>query len=249
VGRRRRRRALVFWLKGRKRPQLRVEPPAWCPSCERLVAGQQVWKRPDRRPWGRYGAQYLYGCPVCHGIALPGAFPAISIIDPDLPAPRIGERDRPLAVNTRERIRRGLERLSNEPFAIRLTHGGVPKPLTLPLVTLTQRHDMSMVLANTENHVPKPADGTPAPTIRTEGGVAMVTPVAGNTYERSPGNRARDAQTRPVDTVHGTLDRALVVPPMGAQAARAAAEAPSPTQTTTTRAAVVTTERRGGATS
>jgi DNA (cytosine-5)-methyltransferase 1 len=230
---------VVFWLKGRKAPELRVEPPAWCPSCERLVAGQQVWKRPDRRPWGRYGAQYLYGCPACRAIVLPGAFPAISIIDPELPAPKIGERDRPLATNTRERIRRGLERLSNEPFAIRLTHGGAPKPLTLPLVTLTQRHDMAMVMANTEHHVPKSADRAPAPTIRTEGGLAMVTPIAGNTHERSPGTRARDAGVRPLDTVHGTLDRALVVPPMGAQAARPADELAAPTQTTTTRAAVV----------
>jgi hypothetical protein len=95
--------------------------------------------------------------PDCRGIALPGAFPAISIIDDDLPAPKIGERDRPLATNTRERIRRGLERLSNEPFAIRLTHGGAPKPLTLPLVTLTQRHDMAMVLAAGE----RPAVGDP----------------------------------------------------------------------------------------
>jgi hypothetical protein len=83
------------------------------------------------------------------------------------------------------------------------------------------------------------------PTLTSAGNVAMVTPVAGNTYERSPGNRARDADARPLDTVHGTLDRALVVPPMGAQPARAAADAPSPTQTTTTRAAVVTPGRNG----
>jgi DNA (cytosine-5)-methyltransferase 1 len=67
--------------------------------------------------------------------------------------------------------------------------------------------------------------------------------VAGNTFERTPGNRARDAETRPLDVVHGTLDRAVVVPPMGKVAARDAHTAPAPTQPTTTRPALVT---RGG---
>ena len=120
-------------------------------------------------------------------------------------------RNRPLAKNTRERIRRGLERLAREPFVIRLTHGGAPRPLTLPIVTLTQRHDPAVVI-----------------------------PVAGNTHERTAGNRARRAADRPLDTVHSTLDRALVVPPMGGVLPRPAASEPAPTQTTTTRAAVVT---------
>lgn len=201
---------VVFWRKGIRRPDLRFDPAAWCPACERVVDGRQTWKRPDRRPWGRYGPQYLYCCPTCHSTVFPGATPAAYAIDWALPATRIGDRDRPLAPNTRERIRRGLERLISEPFAIRLTHGGQPKPLTVPLVTLTKRHDM-----------------------------AMVTPVAGNTFERTPGNRARDTSRQPLDTVHGTLDRALVVPPMGATDARDADSAPAPTQTTTTRAAVV----------
>ena len=208
---------VVFWLRGLRRPDLRFEPRSWCPSCGVLVDGRQSWKRPDRTPWGRYGVQYLYTCPSCSGAVLPGVFPAASIIDRALPAPLIGERARPLAKNTRERIRRGLERLASEPFAIRLTHGGSPKPLTLPIVTLTQRHDM-----------------------------AMVTPVAGNTFERKPGNRARDASTTPLATVHGTPEQALVVPPMGEVAARDAAAHPLPTQTTTTRAALVMGNRAHG---
>ena len=202
---------VVWWLKGIKRPNLRVEPTSWCPSCEQLVAGRQSWKKPDL-PWGRYGAQYFYTCPSCSGPVLPGVHPAASAIDWGLPAERIGDRKRPLAENTRKRIRRGLEKLAREPFAIRLLQGGAPKPLTLPIVTLTQRHDMAMVM-----------------------------PVAGNTFERTPGNRARDAARQPCDTVHGTLDRAMVVPPMGAVTPRDAESAPAPAQTTTTRAALVTT--------
>lgn len=181
---------VVFWRKGVRRPNLKIEPLSWCPSCERLVAGQQTWKRPDRpletrkgTPTGaRYGIQYLYGCPECASVVLPGVYPAATAIDFTIEAPKIGDRSRPLAANTRERIRRGLVRLIQEPFAIRLTHGGVPRPLTLPIVTLTRRHDLAMVI-----------------------------PVAGNTFERTPGNRARDAERQPMDTVHGTLDKALVI--------------------------------------
>lgn len=201
---------VVFWRKDGPTPDLRLDPPAWCPHCAKVVHGRQTWKKLNQRPWGRYGAQYLYGCPDCHGIVLPGAFPAATIIDESLPAQAIGERAKPLAKNTRERIRRGLERLAREPFAIRLTHGVAPRPLTLPLVTLTQRHDPAIVI-----------------------------PVAGNTHERTSGNRARRASERPLDTVHGTLDRAIVVPPMGSVDPRPAATAPSPTQTTTTRAGLV----------
>ncbi len=208
---------VVFWLRGMRRPDLRFEPRSWCPSCTTLVDGRQSWKRHDRSPWGRYGVQYLYTCPDCAGAVLPGVFPAATIIDRTLEAPLIGDRTRPLAANTRERIRRGLERLASEPFAIRLMHGGTPKPLTLPIVTLTGRHDM-----------------------------AMVTPIAANTYERTPGNRAKDASVAPLPTVHGTLDKAIVIPPMGEVAGRDAGSQPLPTQTTTTRAALVMGNRMHG---
>lgn len=181
---------VVFWKKGIRKPNLEIEPVSWCPNCERVVNGRRVWKRPSSpnhtakgKPVGaRYGVQYLFACPDCHAIVLPGVFPAASAIDWALLAPPIGERARPLAANTLSRIRRGLERLALEPFAIRLLQGGIPKPLTLPVVTLTQRHDLAMVI-----------------------------PVAGNTFERTPGNRARNAHTQPGDTVHTTLDRALVM--------------------------------------
>ena len=200
---------VVWWRKGIKPPNLRVEPLSWCPGCETLVDGRQSWKKPDL-PWGRYGAQYFFTCSECHGPVLPGVYPAASAIDWALPAERIGDRKKPLAENTRKRIRRGLEKLTSEPFAIRLLQSGAPKPLTLPIVTLTQRHDMAMVM-----------------------------PVAGNTFERTPGNRARDPEVKPFDTVHGTFSQAVVVPPMGKVAARDAHVDPAPTQPTTTRPALV----------
>ena len=82
---------VFFWRKGVRRPNLRFEPTSWCPSCERLVEGRQSWKRPDR-PWGRYGAQYVYRCPSCNGVVLPGVFPAASAIDWTIEAQIIGAR-------------------------------------------------------------------------------------------------------------------------------------------------------------
>lgn len=195
---------VVFWRKEavKKRPSFDLRPPSWCPRCERVVAGLQTFKRQDVR-WGRYGAQYYYSCPDCAPAGqsvIPGAFPAASIIDWSLPAPVIGERSRPLAKNTRERIRRGLERLASEPFGIRLTHRGTPKPLTLPLSTQTARHDAAMVL-----------------------------PVSGNTHETTPGNRAKDAGTDPLATVHGSLDRAMVFANTGGTVPRPAVEGPAHT--------------------
>lgn len=72
------------------------------------VQAVQAFKKAEQ--WGRYRAQYLYRCPVCWQVIEPGWLAAESIIDWSLPAPRIGDRAKPLAEKTRERIRRGIER-------------------------------------------------------------------------------------------------------------------------------------------
>lgn len=212
-----------FWRKGQRRPNLRVEPLSWCPSCEQLVEGRQTFKpvslkKSGGRPWGKYGQQYFFTCPVCAGTVFPGAAPAAEAIDWSLPIERIGDRERPLEESTRGRIRRGWQKVLSEPFAIRIGGTGNPRPLTLPLVTQTSRHEAAMVFPN-----------------------------AGNTFERTPGNRARDGATAALDTVHGTLERAMVIPPMGESAARPASEAPAPTQPTTTRPGVVVSPKASAA--
>lgn len=206
---------VVFWRKGARKPDLRVKPLSYCVGCAKVVPGIQSFKKLDYI-WGRYGPQYFYTCPECHQPVIPGAHPAERAIDWTLPIERIGDRDRPLKENTRQRIRRGLERLLREPFAIRLTHGKTPKPLTLPLVTLTTRHDMAMVM-----------------------------PVAGNTHERTPGNRARATDRQPLDTFHGTLDRAMIVPAGGGWGDKASpGSEPMPTQTGTESKALVMRENQ-----
>jgi len=213
---------VVFWRKGIRAPNLKVCPLSWCPTCEALVEGRQTFKQPSLRksagrPWGKYGQQYFYTCPTCAGTVFPGAAPAAEAIDWTLPIGRIGDRKKPLERSTRGRIRRGLEKVPREPFALRIGGTGNPKPLTLPLLTQTARHEAAMVFPN-----------------------------AGNTFERTPGNRAREASRAPLDTLHATLERAMVVPPMGDVPARPASEVPAPTQPTTTRPGLVMANTENG---
>lgn len=259
---------VVFWRRGAARPNLKVTPPSWCAHCAQIVAGVQTWKRPAA-PCGRFGQQYFYACPTCRGVVIPGAPPAAWIIDETLPATVIGERAKPLEPNTLQRIQRGLTKISNEdPFDFALTKAGAPKKAyTLPLVQLpatgederlvvrvehdgsprsaaapaptsTQRHDLAVVVPFKDGMDARAARD-PTSTVTGRGAQAVVLPIAGNTFETTPGNRARRADDRPLDTVHGTLDRALVVPSTASADGRSALT-PAPTQTTTTRAAIVT---------
>ncbi|KLL11469.1 MULTISPECIES: DNA cytosine methyltransferase [Protofrankia] len=100
---------IVFWRTGLPTPNLDIRPPAWCPTCAARVNAVQTWKRPDIR-WGRYRAQYTYRCPICRTAVTPFALPASSVIDWSDLGERIGDRPRPLAAATRERIRVGLAR-------------------------------------------------------------------------------------------------------------------------------------------
>lgn len=84
-----------------------TRPMAVCPEHGEVQA-VQAFKKAEQ--WGRYKAQYLYRCPQCWTVIEPGWLAAESIIDWSLPAPRIGDRAKPLAPKTRERIRRGIER-------------------------------------------------------------------------------------------------------------------------------------------
>ncbi len=89
-----------------------LRPQAWCPSCEEMVAAVQVFKRPGA-DMGRYRQQYVYRCPriSCrNAVVEPAVLPAAYAIDWTIPGKRIGDRERPLADATMERIRVGMER-------------------------------------------------------------------------------------------------------------------------------------------
>lgn len=105
---------IVMWrsdLATKKNPAPNVgkwtRPMAVCMEHGEIQA-VQAFKKAEQ--WGRYRTQYLYRCPKCFQVVEPGWLPASSIIDWSLPAQRIGDRAKPLAEKTRERIRRGIER-------------------------------------------------------------------------------------------------------------------------------------------
>lgn len=147
---------IVFWdqkLKGAPPIERWTSPLAVCEE-HGEVRAVQAFKKSE--PWGRYRAQYVYRCPKCGRQIEPGWLPALSIIDWSIPAPRIGDREKPLAEKTRERIRRGIERYWR-PMTVAAagnTYDGVttgsqylrawPVEQTLPLQTGTAEHGLAV---------------------------------------------------------------------------------------------------------
>jgi site-specific DNA-cytosine methylase len=208
---------VVFWRVGMRAPNLRVEPTCWCPTCERLVDGRQVFKNPEKMPYAKYGDQYYYACPRCWKTAVPAVAPASTIIDRAIPCPPIGGREKPLVPNTRERIRRGLARLASRTGEIRVKPKREPEPRTVPLV---------------------PVGGA--------GGPMAVVQAAGHTYETTPGNRTRDARREPLATVQGTLDKGVVVSYSTQGAAKEAGRDPVDTVTNVNKQALVMANTENG---
>lgn len=115
---------VVFWRKGNRRPDFdRLRPQAHCMHCDETITATQVFKKTPS--WGRYRTQYVWRCPnvSCrNSIVEPGWLPASSVIDWSLPAQRIGDRDKPLAVKTMKRIEAGLRKYI-EPMLINNVSG------------------------------------------------------------------------------------------------------------------------------
>lgn len=128
-----------------------LRPRAWCPVCEESVTAVQAFKNP-RRDMGRYRQQYLYRCPrvSCRNTVLePEAQPAATIIDWTLPAERIGDRTKPLAAATVDRIRAGLAKYPAPQTPALLVpvegrDGKQAAPATAPLRTQTARNETGL---------------------------------------------------------------------------------------------------------
>lgn len=109
----------VAWKKGNSRPNLKITPLAYCAKCDKNVESIQSWKNPTRR-YGKYKQQYVYCCPVCAQEVTPYYYAAANAIDWSLPAPRIGDREKPLRDKTMQRIAYGLEKFSRESFTVQV---------------------------------------------------------------------------------------------------------------------------------
>lgn len=144
---------VMFWKRCYKRPNFNkwLNTLVWCPSCEQVVEGEYNEKPGKRRPL-RYGpkAQYTYRCPkkMCAGVVTsPFVMPAVAVIDWSLPAEKIGNRKKPLAKKTRNRIQAGLNRYAGRPT---LTPAGGTwndegRPVDLPMRARTTRENEAVV--------------------------------------------------------------------------------------------------------
>ena len=195
-------------------PDLRrwTRPQATCERCGRTQTPIQAWKNPNLR-WGRYGAQYVWRCPstACRGNRVyPRVLAAATAIDWDLAGVRIGDRKKPLAVKTMDRIEQGLARYARP---MMVPAGGTWRtgavPVDAPMPTRTTRETDALAM-------PALTDAL-TPLIVALEGRATVSHIR-------PVNRPLRAQT-------GRAQDALVVPMRNHGVARPAASAPLPTVT------------------
>lgn len=207
---------MVFWRKGNRKPDLRFDVLCWCPKCERQVEGVQSWKRPER-PWGKYRTQYVYRCPSCNTAAWPFAYPAATAIDWTLPAPRIGDRAKPLAEKTMDRIRAGLLKYGPElivaaagntwekPGSGYARAWGIDEPI--PTQATTAQHALIVDTAHPGGGHAKPTfEPAPAQTARQSQGI--VVQIANS---KSHGSNARSS-SEPYQAFTTVPTHALVVP-------------------------------------
>lgn len=138
-----------FWRKGNPRPDFEqiVRPDAVCPNCG-PVSAMQAWKRPDREPWGRYRAQYVFRCPnvACRNQVIEPDFRAAEeIIDWSLLGTRIGDRENPLSDKTMARVRGGIDKYWL-PLLVPVEgrEGKQAQPVSQPARTMTTRSETGL---------------------------------------------------------------------------------------------------------
>lgn len=198
-------RIYVVWTKPGIAPDLDLEQTAWCGHCEQLRACRQTWK--NGRRVGRYRQQWVWTCTLCRRPVEPATEPAASIIDWQLPCPRIGDRARPLAPATRARILAGLQR-----------YGWAP-------ITTTGAGN---VHERTPGNRARSID-EPLPTQQTTATSALATP-PGFAVNTAHGGRLHDL-TDPHPTVCASDDRLSLVVPLRTNGVAALPTTPLPTIT------------------
>jgi DNA (cytosine-5)-methyltransferase 1 len=217
---------IVFWSKALRTPNLDIRPVAHCPRCVMNVAAVQSWKNPLKK-WGKYGAQYRYCCPSCASAVTPYYYAALNAIDWSLPAPRIGDRVRPLKEKTLRRIKIGLEKFGRQPIMMDYVHtsrgdrhGDMVWSVDRPQRTQLGIHTHALVqppmlidLAYTHGHDNRSSsieDTTPTQTGRQTH--ALVTPPFLASLNHSDVDRLRSLD-EPMPAAMPQGNPALVVPP------------------------------------
>ncbi|MFE7129316.1 DNA cytosine methyltransferase [Streptomyces sp. NPDC057638] len=116
---------IVLTVKAMRKPDLELRPLAPCVECGEDVRAVQSWHVEGMRI-GKYRRDYIYRCPHTrcrHAMVEPYVRPASDIINWNDLGTRIGDRKKPLAATTMERIRTGLRKFPHRPSSITLTHG------------------------------------------------------------------------------------------------------------------------------
>lgn len=185
---------ICFWDSSLRDPDLDHRPVAWCARCG-AVEAQWMW-RTGIPPSGRvrWGQQYEYRCMSCGGVVIPPRAPAITALDLTDLGTRIGDRERPLADSSMDRIRRCIERFKEFPAVLMPAKSirGVERHPWEPLGTQTSQQETALV---------------------STGGVVVV---GGNTFERE-GSVCRTRHFgEPLWTQHATSAHGIVVPPLAA---------------------------------
>jgi DNA (cytosine-5)-methyltransferase 1 len=119
---------LCFTRDGIPAPDLTVNPSAWCEKCQADVVAVQTWKPGTMRilghPVGKYRSQYSFTCPRGHATVEPYVVPASAVIDWSKPGKRIGDRRKPLADTTMQRIEAGLAKFPLDRTVLTVNHSG-----------------------------------------------------------------------------------------------------------------------------
>lgn len=191
-----------------------IRPTAWCPKCERAVRAMQAWKRPDRPAWGRYRKQYVYRCPnvSCRNeIVEPGYLPAASVIDWANLGDRIGDRRRPLAPKTLDRIRAGLRKYGRHlTVPVEGRTGVNARPVDQPLRTQTGRNETALVIEMRNNKTANLASW-PFSTMCAGGGHHGLLVPAGGTWNDAAALTVEPFRTRTTRETEGIVMPAAFV--------------------------------------
>ena len=129
---------IVLTRKGIKAPDLEPRPLAWCGQCTENVPALQWWKphgTPTGYRVGKYNQQYHYVCPEGHGRVEPWVAPAAAAIDWTDLGTRIGDRKRPLAAKTMDRIRYGAQLVQSGQFVMGGAGAQLARPVEDPMRT------------------------------------------------------------------------------------------------------------------
>lgn len=208
---------VVFWKKGNRAPDLDFRPLAHCQRCGKDVNAVQSWKKPTK-PFGKYRQQYVYCCPGCANVVEPYYYCAANAIDWSLPCPRIGDRNRPLADKTIQRIEAGLKKYGGKTMSVELGHSNsqsapvyaVDEPLRTQTTKQTVGSCVPPFIVNFHNNQDATDIKSPLSTICTSGSHhGLLMPPFLTSYYGTGGDSSMDDVVPTITTVdrHG-----LVVP-------------------------------------